>query len=281
MLVGVAISLTDRTVRPGHVARLAEERGVESLFVSEHTHFPAAVAEEHPGATFPDAYTRSLDPLVALTAAASVTTRLRLGTSVLLAAQHEPLVTAKAIATLDLLSEGRVELGVGAGWLAGELANHGVEHGRRFGHLREHVDAMRSLWREEIATFGGEFVAFDRVWSWPKPVQPGGPPVLLGGDGAKVLDRVLAYGDGWLPRAPGGLEELAPRVTELGERCAAEGREPLPVTWYGAPTDRSVLARAAELGVHRVLLKLPSAGADEVESALDGAAEVAAEWLTA
>ncbi len=266
---GLAISLTDRTIGPAEVARLAEERGFESLFVSEHTHFPASVADQHPGATFPDAYTRTLDPVVALTAAAAVTERLRLGTAVMLVAQHEPLVTAKALASLDLFSGGRLEIGAGAGWLEGELANHGVAYGTRFGHLREHVAAMREIWREEVASFEGEHVRFDRVWSWPKPVQVGGPPVLIGGDGPKVLDRVLAWGDGWLPRAPGGLDELAPRVRELNERCDAAGRPRVPVTLYGAASDPASLEAYEELGVDRGLFKLPSAGAGDVERALD------------
>ncbi len=296
MLVGVAIALTDRSVLPGVVARLTEDRGFESIFVTEHTHIPAALGELYPGGTFPDAYMRTLDPIVALTAAAAATATLRLGTSVMLASQHEPLVTAKALASLDLLSGGRVELGVGAGWLEQELANHGVEYGRRFGHLREHVEAMRALWRDEVASYDGAHVKFHEVWSWPKPVQrlgaaasmvasaegdgpgdqaksaPTGIPVLLGGDGPKVLDRVLAYGDGWLPRAPGGIDELRPRVEELHARCAADGRAPLPVTYYNIRLDQPSLEAYAEMGLHRGLVRLPSASADEVEEALDAAA---------
>lgn len=276
MRIGVALALTDRSVRPEVVAALAEARGLESLFVTEHTHVPAA--PESGGDALPEAYRRTLDPLIALTAAAAATTTLRLGTSVMLAAQHEPLATAKAIASLDLLSGGRVELGVGAGWLEAELANHGVAFGRRFGHLREHVEAMRALWRDEVASFAGEHVQFDRVWSWPKPVQRvrgaggvdvAGVPVLLGGDGPKVLDRVLAYGDGWLPRAPDGLDALAPRVRELHARCVKAGRDPMPVTLYNVKTDPASLEAYRELGLARGLVRLPSAEAGEVERALD------------
>lgn len=267
MLVGVSIALTDETVRPWDVARMVEERGFDSLFVTEHTHVPAAASAFRNGVQ--ESYLRTLDPLVALTAAAASTTHLRLGTSVFLASQHEPIATAKAIASLDVISEGRVELGVGAGWVEEELANHGVAFGRRFGHLREHVEAMRAIWRDEEASYSGKHVTFDGVMSWPKPAQQGGPPVLVGGDGPKVLDRVLAYGDGWLPRAPGGVDELAPRVRELQARGEEAGRVPLPVTLYGASADPASLDAYAGLGLHRILFRLPSAAADEVEAALD------------
>lgn len=270
MLAGVSIALTDETVRPWDVAQWAEERGFDSLFVTEHTHVPAAAIAFRNGVQ--ESYLRTLDPLVALTAAATATTRLRLGTSIFLASQHEPIATAKAIASLDVLSGGRVELGVGAGWVEEELANHGVAFGRRFSHLREHVEAMRAIWRDEEASYTGDHVRFDGVMSWPKPVQAGGPPVLVGGDGPKVLDRVLAYGDGWLPRAPGGVEELAPRVRELRARCVDAGRDPLPVTLYGAQVDPASLDAYAELGLHRILFRLPSAEADVVERALDALA---------
>lgn len=272
MLVGVSIALTDETVRPWDVARMAEERSVDGLFVTEHTHVPAGASAFRNGVQ--ESYLRTLDPLVALTAAATATTRLRLGTSVFLASQHEPIATAKAIASLDLLSGGRVELGVGAGWVEEELANHGVAFGTRFGHLREHVEAMRAIWRDEEAAYDGRHVHFQGVMSWPKPVQSGGPPILVGGDGPKVLDRVIAYGDGWLPRAPGGLDELAPRVQELRTRCAEAGRSPLPVTLYGASKDAAALEAYAELGLHRILFRLPSAGADDVEAALDDLAAI-------
>lgn len=274
MRFGLCIALTDRSIRPDAMARLAEDAGFESLFVTEHTHVPSA--PQHGGGALPDAYRRTLDPLIALTAAASVTQSLRLGTSVLLAAQREPLVTAKAIASLDLLSGGRVELGVGGGWLEQELRDHGVDPARRFARLREHVAAMRELWREEQASFDGEHVQFDAAWSWPKPQQHGGPPVLIGGDGPRVLERVVAYGDGWLPRAPDGLDAFLPRVAELGRLAAQAGRAPLPVTLYNAPTDPADVQRLREAGVARGLIRLPSAAAGEVEAAVAAAAEVVA-----
>lgn len=267
--MGISIALTDRTVDPTTVARLAEERGFESLWLTEHTHIPAARATPYPGGAMPEAYMRTLDPLIALTAAAAATTRLRLGTAVLLAAQHEPLATAKAIASLDLLSGGRVELGVGAGWLVEELANHGVAFGTRFGHMREHVEAMRALWREETASYAGRHVHFDEVWSWPKPQQPGGPPVLVAGDGPTVLDRVLAYGDGWLPRATSEPEALGARIAELDARAAAAGRRRLPVTLYNARPDPAVLTAYRDVGLHRALLRVTPATRDEVERELD------------
>lgn len=270
MRFGLSIALTDQSIRPDAVARLAEAAGFESLFVTEHTHVPSA--PQHGSAALPEAYRRTLDPLVALTAAAAASTSLRLGTSVMLAAQHEPLVTAKAVASLDLLSGGRVELGVGGGWLEQELRNHGVDPARRFARLREHVEAMRVLWREEVASFDGEHVRFDRVWSWPKPLQAGGPPVLIGGDGPRVLERVLAYGDGWLPRAPAGLDALLPRVAELGRLAEQAGRPRPSVTLYNAPTAPASVARCRDAGIERGLIRLPSAGADEVEAAIEQAA---------
>jgi probable F420-dependent oxidoreductase len=276
MHIGIAVAVTDHSVHPGTLARLAEERGLESLFVTEHTHIPSSRATPYPGGEMPEAYMRTLDPLIALTAAAAQTTTLRLGTAVFLAAQHESLATAKAVASLDLLSGGRVELGVGAGWLVEELANHGVGFDTRFGQMREHVEAMRALWSEEIASYSGRHVSFDRVWSWPKPVQRPGPPVLVAGDGATVLDRVLAYGDGWLPRSPGSPAALAARIAVLHARCGDAGRAALPVTLYGAPANASTLDQYALAGVHRALLRVRETAPGEIERELDAIAQLAA-----
>jgi probable F420-dependent oxidoreductase len=264
---GLAIFLTDETIGPAEMARLAEERGYESLFVPEHTHIP--LPRRTPwgdGSEMPRHYYRTLDPFVALTAAAAVTTRLRLGLGVCLVIQRDPIVTAKEVATLDLLSGGRVDFGIGAGWNREEIEHHGTPFGNRFGVMRERVEAMRAIWTEEEATYHGRHVQFDRVTAWPKPVQRPHPPVLIGGNGERVLDRVLRYGDGWFPNREAGLAE---RIADLQRRAAEAGRGHIQVTYFGADRDPAAIERLTAAGVDRILFYLPSAPADEVERALD------------
>ncbi len=197
---GVVSFVTDYSISPAELARVAEDLGFESMFVTEHTHIPASRESPWPGgAELPREYSHTLDPFVALATAAAVTTTLRIGTGVCLVAQHDPIVLAKQVASLDHLSGGRVLLGVGAGWNREEMLNHGVDPSTRFGRMREHVEAMRAIWTQDEASYAGRHVSFERIWSWPKPARPGGPPVLVGGSGPKVFDRVLAYGDGWTP----------------------------------------------------------------------------------
>lgn len=264
---GVVTFVTDYSMPPVELARAVEDLGLESVFVTEHTHIPAVRESPWPGgAELPREYSHTLDPFVALAAMAAVTSTVRIGTGVCLVAQHDPIVLAKQVASLDHLSGGRLLLGVGAGWNREEMRNHGVDPGTRFGSMRERVEAMRAIWTEDEASYAGKHVAFDRIWSWPKPVQPGGPPVLIGGSGAKVLDRVLAYGDGWTPigRQTGDLTAIADRIAELQERAAEAGRDRIPVTVYGGSTNADTLGRFAAIGVDRVLHVLPSAGADEL-----------------
>lgn len=264
---GVVTFVTDYSISPAELARAAEDLGFESLFVTEHTHIPASRESPWPGgAELPREYAHTLDPFVALATAAAVTTTLRVGTGVCLVAQHDPIVLAKQVATLDHVSGGRVLLGVGAGWNREEMRHHGVDPDTRFGRMREHVEAMRAIWTEDEASYAGRHVSFERIWSWPKPVQPGGPPVLVGGSGPKVFDRVLAYGDGWTPigRQTGDLTEIGDRIVELQERAAAAGRGRIPVTVYGGSTTPDTLTRFAAVGVDRVLHLLPSAGAEDV-----------------
>jgi probable F420-dependent oxidoreductase len=250
---GLAIFATDEGLGPAELARLAEERGFESLFVPDHTHIPVSRDSAAPrGGELPREYSRMLDPFVALTAAACATTELRVGTGLCLVVERDPIVTAKAVATLDLLSGGRFLFGVGAGWNQEEMRNHGTDPSRRFALMRERVEAMRRIWTEDEPAFAGEFVSFEPIWSWPKPVQKPHPPVLIGGNGPRVIERVLAYGDEWLPEPEDGLVD---RIRELQEAARAAGRGSIPVTVYGARVDDVEMYEAA--GVQRCVHWLP------------------------
>jgi probable F420-dependent oxidoreductase len=275
MDVGIAMFVTDRTVAPDELARLVEEHGFESLFVPDHTHIP--VSRRTPfggGGELPGYYTRILDPFVALTAAAAATDRLRVGTGVLLVPEHDPIVTAKAVATLDLLSGGRVMFGVGAGWNVEEMENHGTDPATRFRLMRERVEAMKAIWTQDEASYQGRLVGFDPIWSWPKPVQTPHPPVLVGGSGPHVLDRVLAYGDGWAPtmRRLNGFPE---RLAELERRAAEAGRDPIPVTGFGIPHTSEAIAQVAELGLARAVFWVGPGGRDEVAAEIEQIARAA------
>jgi probable F420-dependent oxidoreductase len=206
-----------------------------------------------------------LDPFIALAVVASVTGRLRLGTGVSLILEHDPITLAKEVATLDLLSGGRFLFGVGAGWNRPEMRDHRFEPAHRWALLREHVLALKALWTAEQAEFHGEFVDFGPAFQWPKPLQQPHPPVLIGGEGPNVLDRVLDYGDGWMPNEHGGVEA---RVIELNRRCAALGRASLPVTIYSAVPDRSTVERYIALGVERCVFTIPAFDAAGIERGL-------------
>jgi probable F420-dependent oxidoreductase len=256
---GLAIFATDEGIRPAELARLAEDRGFESLFFTEHTHIPAARSSAAPrGGELPREYSHTLDPFVALMAAAAATGELMLGTGICLLVERDPITTAKTAATLDYLSNGRLLLGVGAGWNLEEMENHGTNPRRRFALLKERVEAMKAIWTEEEASYRGEFVSFEPLWAWPKPVQKPHPPVLLAGNGPKVIDRVLAYGDEWLPEPEDGLIE---RIAELQARGREAGRDSVPVTVYGArPEDAGAYGAA---GAHRCVYWLPPRGPEE------------------
>jgi probable F420-dependent oxidoreductase len=262
---GLAIFATDEGVRPDELALLAEEHGFESLFFSEHTHIPAARLSAAPrGGELPREYSHTLDPFVALMAAAAATRTLRIGTGICLMVERDPITTAKAVATLDYLSGGRVLFGVGAGWNVEEMQNHGTDPKRRFALLEERVRAMKTIWSDEEASYSGRFVRFERIWAWPKPAQHPHPPVLLGGNGPGVLDRVLAYGDEWLPEPEDGLVD---RMHELRDRATAAGREDIKITVYGAKPDDVDLY--AEAGAHRCVYWLPPRGAVETIDRLE------------
>jgi probable F420-dependent oxidoreductase len=255
---GLAIFATDEGILPGDLAQLAEAKGFESLFVPDHTHIPAARSSAAPrGGELPREYARILDPFVALMAAAAATDQLRVGTGICLVAERDPIVTAKAVATLDFLSGGRFLFGVGAGWNHEEMRNHGTDPSRRFALMRERVEAMTMIWESEEATYDGEFVHFERIWSWPKPVQNPHPPVLIAGNGPRAIDRVLAYGDEWLPEPEDGLVE---RIRDMRARASSAGRT-IGVTVYGARTADVDLYE--EVGVHRCVYWLPPRTVDD------------------
>ena len=279
MDLGLAILLTDYSIQPARLGALAEERGFESIFLAEHTHIPVSRNTPYPGGgELPREYSHTVDPFVALAAAASVTERLKLGTGVCLVIERDPIVTAKEVATLDHVSGGRFLFGVGAGWNKEEMQNHGTDPSRRWGVMRERVEAVKAIWTQDEAEYHGRNVDFDPIWSWPKPVQKPHPPVLIGGVGEKVLDRVVAYGDGWIPNRVKSPEELAPRIDELQRRAQAAGRERIPVTVFGAKPERGPLERLAAAGVTRSLFYLRPEAPDDVERQLDELAKVVAEW---
>lgn len=258
---GVVTFLTDYGIGPVELARAVEERGFSALFLTEHTHIPVSRESPWPGGDeLPVRYAHTYDPFVALAAMAVVTRRIALGTAVSLVAQHDPIVLAKATASVDRISAGRFELGVGPGWNAEEMAHHGVDPARRTARMLEHVAAVRALWTEDEAEFHGRFVEFSASWSWPKPVRV--PPVLIGGGGPTVLDRVLSHGDGWIPlRVPvTGLDAFAARTAELRTRAADTGRPRPTVTVYGAARRPEALESYAAAGVDRVLYELRDHG---------------------
>jgi probable F420-dependent oxidoreductase len=277
MQFGLSMFLTDETIAPVALGRAAEDAGFEALFVPEHTHIPASRESAWPGGhELPREYSHTLDPFVALSAIAATTERLRVGTGIALIVERDPITLAHEAATLDHVSGGRFELGVGAGWNLEEMRNHGTDPATRFRVMRERVLAMREIWTREEASYHGEFVDFDRIWSWPKPVQQPHLPVLVGGTGPRVLDRVLEYGDAWFPNMR-DLDELAARIAELQGRAAEAGRERIPVTYFGArDPDDAMVEKMAAAGVDRVLFMLPPLGADETLPRLERYAELAA-----
>ena len=272
MEFGVAIFPTHDAIRPGDIARLAEERGQESLFFPEHTHMPASHTPHPVGQPLPRRYAHTFDQFVAVTAAVSATSRLRVGTGVCLVIQRDPIITAKEVASVDHLSGGRFEFGVGAGWNREEMANHGTDPRRRMTVMRERVDAMKAIWTQDEASYSGEFVQFDHIWSWPKPAQRPHPPVLVGGEGPTVFDRVLAFGDAWMPNyAPAGLLERAAELKAKADR-------PISLQVMGIPADPRALAAYSAAGFDRALHWLPSAGRGPVERALDAWESAIAEF---
>jgi probable F420-dependent oxidoreductase len=269
MRLGVTMFATDQTMDPVELAVEAEARGFGSLWLPEHTHIPTSRLTPPPtgDAELATEYKRTLDPLIICAAIAMRTTTLRFGTGVVLPAQREPIVTAKAVATLQNLAGGRFTLGVGFGWNVDEMADHGVDYRTRRARSREHVLAMQALWTDDEAEFHGEFVDFDPCWSWPKPEVPV-PVIIGGGAGPKMFSHVCEYSQGWIPIGGAGLSTALP---ELQARWADAGRDPstLEVVPFGSIPTPEKLEHFERLGVTEVVFRLPSASRDDVLAILD------------
>ena len=260
---GVGYFPTHDGIGPGALARMLEERGQESLFFAEHTHIPASRDSPYPaGGPLPQKYWHCYDLFVALTAAAVATSRLRVGSGICLIIERDPIVTAKEVASIDHLSGGRLEFGVGAGWNREEMQNHGTDPRTRMKLMAERIGAMKAIWTQEEASYHGEFVNFERIWSQPKPAQRPHPPVLIGGLGPTVLDRVLAFGDGWLPNYR---DDLPERMTELQARA----ERPIEVDVLGMPVEASALEIVRDAGARRAMCWLPTGSSGTVEAALE------------
>jgi len=271
MRYGITMFATDQTWRIDEVAVEAEARGFASLWLPEHTHIPTSRKTPPPtgDTVLAEGYKRMFDPFVALAAAGARTERIRLGTGIALIAQHEPIATAKTIATLDYLTGGRVDLGIGFGWNIDEMESHGIDPARRRDLVREHILTMRALWSDDVAEFRGEFVDLAPTWAWPKPAQAGGPPVLLGSAPApKAFAAVAEYCDGWLPIGGAGIREAIPA---LHSACEAIGRDPasLSITPFGTLYEPAKLEYYESLGIEEVVLRLPAGDRDEVLPELD------------
>ena len=276
--LGITIFLTDTSIGPVEIAREVEDRGFESLWVPEHTHIPATRKTPYPaGEPLPPEYYRTYDPFAALSAAAAVTSRIKLGTGICLVAQHHEINLAKSVATVDTVSDGRFVFGIGYGWNEDEMNSHGTAYKERRDVVRERILACRQLWTEEVASFEGTHVHLTPSYSWPKPIQAGGPPVLIGGAaGPKMFQAIADYADGWMPIGGRGLTENLPKLRAAFEEA---GRDPdtLRISVFGSQPDPGRIGHYFELGCERVTLWLPPADRDTVLPMLDKYVDLLAE----
>ena len=272
---GVIIFTTDKSMQPVELAMAVEERGLDSLFVPDHTHIPTdSVSPFLPGDKLPDHYLRTYDPFVVLGACTAVTDRISLGTGICLVSQRHPITLAKEIASLDQISNGRFIFGIGAGWNKPEVENHGTDFDKRWPILRERILAMKAIWTEDEPEFHGEFVDFDPIWSYPKPVQAGGPPIWIGANSKYVAARVAEFADGWLPiggRAGGAT------IAQVREACEERGRsfDDITLALFFPPTNEADAREQIDLGYSELIFGLPSESADKVLPALDDIAALA------
>lgn len=271
MDIGIFMFPTGDSIRPDELGAEVEDRGFESLWFPEHTHIPTSRRTPFPGGgELPPEYSRSFDPFVALTAAAMSTNTLRLGTGICLIIERDVITTAKAVASLDVLSGGRFIFGIGGGWNREEMEHHGTDYDTRFAKLEEQVAAFKTIWTEDEAEFHGRHVDFGPIWSWPKPAQKPHPPIVLGGGTGYTRQRVVDLCDGWLPIGRQA-EAVLTGIKDLKRRAERAGRafESIQVSVFGAPPQQDVLDAYAELGVGRVILPLPPQGRDTALPRLD------------
>jgi probable F420-dependent oxidoreductase len=278
MKFGIEMFPTDYSIGVVELGRAAEEMGFESIFFPEHTHIPTSRRSPWPGgAELPKEYSHTLDPFVALGAVAAVTSNLKLGTGICLVIERDPIVLAKEVASLDFLSGGRVLFGIGGGWNYEEMENHGTKPTLRWKILRERILAMKAIWTQDEAEYHGQFVDFEPIWSWPKPVQQPHPPIIVGGSGPRTLERVIEYGDEWMPIG-GRATNVAERIAELQRMAADAGRGSIPVTIFGVRPDPAVIEHYRSIGVTRCVFGIPSAPAEQVLPILQRCAEAAREF---
>jgi len=273
---GVVIFQDDFAMRPDDAARAAEERGFESIFFIDHTHIPVRRTTPYPlAAELPKDYYHNHDLFVAMSFAAAATKKIKIGSGICLVIERDVITTAKEVASLDFLSNGRVLFGIGGGWNREEMEDHGTDFTTRWKRLRESIEAMKAIWKDDEAEYHGELVKFEKIWSWPKPAQKPHPPILLGGHGEKMLERVVRYCDGWMPLTWVD-DKIVSEIADLHEVAKRRGRDPktISVTVFGAKPDPKVVAGFEEAGAERVLFSLPNAGPEKVLPALDKLAKL-------
>jgi len=271
MKFGLLIFPTDYAIQPVELGVAAEERGFESIWLPEHTHIPASRLSPWPGGSdLPKEYWHTHDPFVALAAIAGATSRIRIATGICLAIERDPITMAKEVASLDMISGGRFIFGVGAGWNAEEMENHGSSFKERWKIVREKIEAMKEIWTKDEPEYHGRYVNFDKIWSWPKPVQKPHPPIILGSETKWARQRVVDYGDGWMPIF-GLSPDLGESVKDLRDRAEKAGRDPdsISLTMYGARADKDIIQYLKDLGFDRVVLALPPEPAEKTLPRLD------------
>ena len=279
MLYGACMFPTDYSIRPDDMARELEARGFESFWVPEHTHIPASRRSPWPGGgPLPREYWHALDPFVALSAAAAVTTRIKLGFGICLVIERDTITLAKEVASLDWVSRGRVLFGIGGGWNAEEMGDHGTDFATRWQKLREQIAALKAIWTQDEAQYHGKFVDFEPMWSFPKPVQKPHPPILMGGSGPHARQRAVDFDGHWMPIAARDYSEpMKEAMADLRARAEKAGRDPQSVraTLFGTPADEQALSGWRDLGVERAIFLLPAVARDAVLPRLDKLAELA------